>query len=683
MNIRLVGFAFCCSFLSLIANGEDLTDDAGHDHYHWLRDDTRQSLPVLAFLRRENAHTHSVLLPQQPLEAELLREWQGRIPTQSYKPWSLRGIYNYRAENSGHSYQLLRQDAKTYGVKPIIDLGQRAADSAYYRLGGWSNSPDHRYIALAEDRRGDRNYRLTVLDTQTGKVKLSGVTNAASDMVWGTDSRSLYWVENEPTTLRPFRVMCWSLDDGQQREVYREPSASWLVSVYPATSGESAFVQSNNHDSSEQRVLDLASGEIGNELRPRQQGIEYYGDIRDGSLYLKSNVSGEMALYRTALTNPQATWQRVWQPERGQYLKSWYLYPGSIVLEVAEQQLSQLVVLDDQFRVRYQRQITPTGGIAWLAGNNSQFGQSVRIRSMSMAQPPQWLELDLQDLSLTIIGGDSYDNLDPANYRSEQLVVKHQGVAVPVSLVYRPDRLTPQSPVVLYGYGAYGTPMRPYFMPQIMSLLDRGMIYAIAHVRGGGYLGPDWHQQGRGVNKPNTFADYIAVAQALKHYRNGRQRPLLAMGGSAGGTLVAAAINQQPSLFKAAVLQVPFVDVMATMSDPTLPLTLQEYGEWGDPRLPAERAVIAGYSPVDNIRSLPYPPMLVTAGLYDSQVPYWEPAKWVANVRDASTSAGPFLLSTNMEGGHRPDRRHAEQQQAREYAFLIWQATLAGIHNST
>ena len=263
-------------------------------------------------------------------------------------------------------------------------------------------------------------------------------------------------------------------------------------------------------------------------------------------------------------------------------------------------------------------------------------------------------------------------------YRSERRwVVGKDGVRVPVSLVWRKDITAPKA-LLLYGYGAYGTPMRPYYQPQVLSLLDRGFVYAIAHVRGGGLLGEAWYKEGRGQQKQHSVDDFLTVADSLAQDPAIDPDRLFAMGGSAGGLLVAAALNQAPTRFAGAVLQVPFVDLLGTMQDPELPLTRQEYGEWGNPAIPADYAAMRRLSPYDNLHAAPYPPLYVTAGLHDSQVPYWEPLKWLARLRAHSTGAGPYLLHTELEGGHLANPRTAELRAAREYAFLL---SLAGVRH--
>ncbi|MDD1829917.1 prolyl oligopeptidase family serine peptidase, partial [Photobacterium sp. ZSDE20] len=269
-----------------------------------------------------------------------------------------------------------------------------------------------------------------------------------------------------------------------------------------------------------------------------------------------------------------------------------------------------------------------------------------------------------------LLSQDHYPQYQQSAYQTEQVMVNSGEVSIPVTLAYRKDKLTQDTPVFLYGYGAYGVTMKPYFMPQIISLLDEGVIYAIAHVRGGGFYGDSWYQAGKGIKKENAILDFIAVARDLTTYNLGK-RSIYAMGSSAGGTLVAAALNQAPELFNGAVLKVPFVDVVNSMSDSSLPLTAQQYGEWGNPSVADELKAMEEYDPYLNLREQNYPPILIQVGLNDRRVPYWEGAKYYAKLNELTTGSGPYLLATNFTQGHSTDRRRSQSQQAFEYAFLL------------
>ena len=291
---------------------------------------------------------------------------------------------------------------------------------------------------------------------------------------------------------------------------------------------------------------------------------------------------------------------------------------------------------------------------------------------MSMIQPPRWEELNIRTGMRSMLSEDHYPNYQQEKYQTQQVMVKSGNVEIPITLAFKKDLLTKTSPVVLYGYGAYGFTMKPYFMPQVTSLLDRGIIYAVAHVRGGGYFGPKWHFAGKGENRLNSINDFIHAAEKMTQFANGN-RKVAAMGSSAGGTLVAAALNQDPKLFSAASLNVPFVDVISSMSDTSLPLTSQQYQEWGNPNNSNDLSIMSAYDPVLNIKQESYPPIMVRVGWQDIRVPYWEGAKYLSLVSQKSSGEGPYLLLTDFNSGHATDRRRAIQQQAMDYAFLIKQ----------
>jgi oligopeptidase B len=287
-----------------------------------------------------------------------------------------------------------------------------------------------------------------------------------------------------------------------------------------------------------------------------------------------------------------------------------------------------------------------------------------------MIQPGLWERFNTLTATRESIGQDVYPNYQADMYVTQTLNIENDGHAVPVTLAYRKELLNKQNPVVLYGYGAYGVTMKPYFMPQTISLLDRGVIYAVAHVRGGGFKGEQWYLSGKGLNKANSISDFVAAARTLQNFQQG-ERAILAMGSSAGGTLVAGALNEAPEVFAGASLKVPFVDVINSMSDETLPLTAQQYAEWGDPHQESELSVMKAYDPYYNLSKANYPPVLISVGLNDRRVPYWEGAKYQAKLQSLTTGSGPYLLSTNFSQGHSSDRRQSLSQQAFEYAFLL------------
>ncbi|MGB6188713.1 MAG: prolyl oligopeptidase family serine peptidase [Aeromonas molluscorum] len=633
------------------------------DPYGGWRDDGRSSPELLALLRQQNRWTEQQLSGQQGLTQQLLAEWQTRTRGEPMPAeWLSLAGSQWRMEADGSLWQ--RSDEQATARQR---LAPRQPSSGYYELANWSLHPDGRWLALAEDSLGSRDYRITLLDLASGKT-LTTLTHRASDLLWSLDGRTLYTLASERHTLRPWQLWAWQGD--KEQLIHQEADPAWLLSLYRTTDQRHLILQSNNHDSSEQYLLDGGSTAL---LKARQPGVEYYLDTQGERVLLKSNLEGELGLYQAASLAEvgQGAWQRRWQG-RGRTLEKWRLFANYTVLQYRKAGDDWLDVLDADGELRHSLPLTEGAGTAWIQGAHDPASQHVLIRRQGMAEAPHQRWLDLDSGQWLNDGAQA----SPTPYRSERRwVLGKDGARIPVSLVWRKDIQAPKA-LLLYGYGAYGTPMRPYYQPQVLSLNDRGVVYAIAHVRGGGLLGDAWYQDGRGQQKQRSVDDFLAVADALARDPAIDPARLFAMGGSAGGLLVAAALNQAPARFAGAVLQVPFVDLLGTMNDPGLPLTRQEYGEWGNPAKAADYAAMRRLSPYDNLHAAPYPPLYVTAGLHDSQVPYWEPLKWMARLREHSTGAGPYLLSTELEGGHLATPRTAQQKAAREYAFLL---SLAGV----
>lgn len=632
------------------------------DPYGGWRDDSRRSPELLTLLREQNRWTEQQLAGQQPLAKTLQAEWQARERGESVpEEWLTEAGSQWRMAADGSLWQ--RGDAQSH---PRQRLAPRQPAEGYYALAAWALHPGGRLLALAEDHRGDRDYRITVLSLASGET-LASLPHRASDLLWSLDGKTLYTVANERRTLRPWQLWAWQA--GKEALVHQEADPAWLLSLYRTTDNRHLILQSNNHDSAEQYLLDKGKAVL---IKARQPGLEYYLDTQGERVLLKSNRDGVMGLYQAPSLAQVATgpWQPLWSGE-GKDLEKWRLFARHTVLQYRKAGDDWLDVLDAGGKLTHSLALIDGAGTAWIQGAHDPASQQILIRRQGMAEPPHQRWLDL--------ASGSWRQEQPASsspYRSERRwVVGKDGARVPVSLVWRKDIQAPKA-LLLYGYGAYGTPMRPYYQPRVLSLLDRGFVYAIAHVRGGGLLGEAWYKEGRGQRKQQSVDDFLAVAESLARDPAIDPARLFAMGGSAGGLLVAAALNQAPTRFAGAVLQVPFVDLLGTMADPELPLTRQEYAEWGNPAIPADHAAMARLSPYDNLHSAPYPPLYVTAGLHDSQVPYWEPLKWLARLRAHSTGTGPYLLHTELEGGHLANPRTAELNAAREYAFLL---SLAGV----
>ncbi|PKF79766.1 S9 family peptidase [Vibrio sp. vnigr-6D03] len=638
------------------------------DEFQWLRDDSRSDASVKQFLVEQNTKTDKTLSNIKPLKDLLLDKWQRDDVEKAPQPWLVIKGEQYKLSVQDGRQVLLRKNRSNAMAEVVLDISARQEKHAYYRLANWTLSHDLSAIALAEDVSGTGQHQISVIELETGSE--TWVTSGSeSTVLWSRDDRSLYAVGQENTTQRPYQLVRFDLNSKSKITVFNEADPAWLVSVYPASDDNWAIVQSNNESSVEQLLLNLNTGALSKTIFPRKDGLEYFADIANKQLFVNSNHQGEFAIWQKPLKADISELSLAFQPTENESIDNFYLFESALVVSTVAHQNRKLTAVRDGKTV-WQNSLNENGAVTWVKRNGDYGSNRIRLRSMSLIQPPKWSELDVNTGQVSALSQDVYPSHDTENYVSKQVWVKQDGVRVPVTLAYRKDKLTKQSPVILYGYGAYGVAMRPYFMPQIVSLLNQGAIYAIAHVRGGGFLGNDWHVSGRGINKQNGIDDFHVASQFMKTFQHG-QRPILAIGGSAGGTLVAAAINQKPELYQGAVLQVPFLDVVNSMSDSSIPLSDQQHLEWGNPSDAKQREVMLNFDPYQNLKKQSYPPVLVRVGYQDRRVPFWEGAKYVARLNMLSTADHSYLLRTDFVSGHRPDRRHALNFQAEEYAFLL------------
>ncbi len=635
------------------------------DDFNWLRDDARKDERVLTYLTQQNRKTEQYQKSYQALTQDLLAQWETMVADKGEQPWSIVNGREWTLTRRDGRYVLLSRASQHAPENAVFDFAERQSAHQYYQLGQWHVSGDK--LLFTEDIDGSEQYRAVVVDLLSGQSS-ELATHVDSGALLSQNGKMAYLVAKDKRTQRPHQILRISTESLSKTVIWNEYKSDWLLSFYRAADSRYAVLQSNNESTTEQKLVDLDTGTVTDSLRVPEVGVEYYADVAKGHVYLNSNLEGKFALYQAELTPLSATWQRFTNPSEP--LEQFYLYDAGVVALSKPNNVSTLTVYSYQGQEKVILPLEHDGNVAWLSTLGDFESNKIRIRSMSMTTPPQWEEFDVKTLTKSLYSQDAYQDFDSQHYVSKRIFIKHDGVSVPVSLAYRKDKLHAQSPVMIYGYGAYGFTMKPYFMPQVISLLDQGVIYAIAHVRGGGYFGDEWHEQGCGVRKANSIGDFVAAAKTLKTFERGN-REVFAIGSSAGGTLVAGAVNRDPKLFSGVVLKVPFVDVVASMSDTSLPLTTQQYGEWGNPTKPEQLALMKAYDPILNIHKDAYPPMLVQVGLIDQRVPYWEGAKYLAKVSELSEHTGPYLLQTDFNSGHQMDPRQAQEQQAKEYAFLL------------
>lgn len=654
------------------------------DPYYWLRDDDRQDPEVLAYLQAENAYTEAVLAPTRPLQQTLYQEMRGRLkPDDCSLPYFERGYWyvtRYQAEGEHPVYER-HAGALSAPAECLLDADARGRHADYYDVGDWEVSPDNRWLLVSEDWLSRRQYRISVRELPLGEWQDEGVEHTSGELVWTADSQAFFYVKLEEETLLPYQVWLHRLGTPveQDRLIYEEEDDSFYLSIEPTRSAHYLCINLSSTLTSEVWLVPLAEPErLPCCFRPRESGHEYQVDHLDADFYIRSNQDGRnFGLYHAAA--PGAAWHTLQAPEDQVLLQGYELFQTAILVEERIDGLTRLRQLDRDARPIRTLSFADPAYVTWLAFNPDPATQEVRYGYSSLTTPHSTYALDLQTgeqrlLRQQVVLGDFKSEA----YHSERIwIPARDGVSVPVSLVYRRDRrVVGGNPLLIYGYGAYGLSEDPDFSSNRLSLLDRGVVFAIAHIRGGEELGRDWYEQGRREHKLNSFHDFIDVTSGLVKLGYGDPQKVFAMGGSAGGLLMGAVINMAPELYCGVVASVPFVDVLTSMLDDSIPLTTGEYDEWGNPNEPDDYALIRAYSPYDQVRAQAYPHLLVVSGLHDSQVQYWEPAKWVAKLRSLKTDPHWLLLSMDMSAGHggKAGRYAWLEDLAREYAFVLWLA---------
>ncbi|GAB2881743.1 oligopeptidase B [Uliginosibacterium flavum] len=661
------------------------------DPYHWLR--KVKSAEVLDYLKAENAYAEAVLAPLQPLQETLYTELLGRIQEADlsvpvkFGPWMYYSRTVQGAQYAVHARKRITDAGwETSPEEVLLDENLEAEGKAFYEVGDYEVSPSGRYLAWTEDTRGQRTYRLRVRDLIRGKnLKFShkGVVSLA----WAEDGGSLledprptlFFVTEDVQTKRASLFWRQDLGEAQPTRLFEERDERFNLYVAKTRSLGLLVLNSTSHTTSETRILpaDQPNGRWRIVVK-RRAGVEYEIDHHSDTLFIRTNDLGpNFRLIKTPLADWQATnWQEVLPLREDVVLEGIELYRDTLVCSERKNGLSQLSITDLASQQTHQIAFADPAYVVDIEDLPEWDSPILRYSYESMTTPPSIYDYDPLTRQTTLLKRQPVlGDFDPAHYIAERIeATAADGTLIPISLVYRKGLPRDGSaPLWLDGYGAYGITNDPWFSSTRLSLLDRGWVFAVAHVRGGGDLGQAWHETGKLQHKKNSFSDYIACAQTLIQQAYTRRGRILANGGSAGGLLIGAVLNMAPELFGAAILEVPFVDVVTTMLDASLPLTVGEYEEWGNPANKADYRRMLAYSPYDNLAARAYPPMLVEAGLHDNQVMIWEPAKYVAKLRTLKTDTNPLLFLTTLEAGHggASGRYDSLRERARQLAFAL------------
>ncbi len=661
--------------------------DVRVDNYYWLNQ--REDQEVIDYLNAENDYTKSVLADTEDYQEALFEEIKGRIKqTDMSVPFKYKGYYYITRYEEGKEYPIhsRKKGSLDADEEIMLDVNELAKDYSYYAVGGRSTSLDNKILCFGEDTLSRRIYTLKFKNLETGEMLPDEIPNTTGGATWAADNKTIFYSQKDET-LRSYKIFRHTLgtDASEDVEVFHEDDETFGCYVYRTKSDKYIVIGSYSTLSSESRYLsaDNPNGKF-TIFQPRERDLEY--DIyHDGSQwFVKTNLDAKnFRLMSTpeGKTN-KANWKEVIAHRDDVLLEGLDLFKDYKVLSERIAGIRTIRVMPHDGEEHY----IDFGEDAYLAytSTNPDFDTDIlRIGYTSMTTPSSTFDYNMETKDKELLKQQEVvGDFQSSDYKSERIMVKaRDGVEVPVSIVYHKDtKLDGSAPCLLYGYGSYGNSMDPYFSSVRLSLLNRGFVYAVAHIRGGQEMGRHWYEDGKLLKKKNTFTDFIDCGKAMISKNYAADDKLFAMGGSAGGLLMGAVMNMEPELWAGIVAAVPFVDVVTTMLDESIPLTTGEYDEWGNPNDKEYYEYIKSYSPYDQVEAKNYPPTLVTTGLHDSQVQYWEPAKWVAKLREMKTDDNPLLLHTNMDAGHggASGRFERYKEVALEYAFLL---DLAGVHD--
>ncbi|MGD8326133.1 MAG: S9 family peptidase [Sphingomonadales bacterium] len=654
------------------------------DPYHWLRDPNYPDVKdqeILDYLEAENAYFEEILAPVSGLKDKIFEELKGRLKQDDESvPVKDGDWYYWWKFRPGEQYRCWWRKSVDGGEDILLlDETKRTEGHEFYQLGAIALSPDGKYLAISEDRQGDERFEIRVrpIDGDDWQLVAEG---ASANIIWDGESQGLFWVELSENH-RPYLVYHSPIkDSASKQEIYRESDTSFFVGINRTQSREYLVIGAGDHVTSEARLLPIKTPNAKLRLiSERKSGHEYDVDHGHGQLFIRTN--DEHRNFRIVAANPEnpepENWSEVIAPSDNLYIRGHTAFADFLAVEERIDGLDQIRVQSydsaDFHHVAFDEE-----SYAVSMGANPEYRvDTIRLSYQSMVTPASVMDYALKDRKINIRKvQDIPSGYDKSAYVTERVLADaRDGSKIPVSIVYRKD--TPKdgsAPLHLYGYGAYGLGMNPGFSTSRLSLLDRGFIFAIAHIRGGDEMGYGWYQDGKLFKRWNTFTDFIDVARHLIAENYATKGQISISGGSAGGTLMGVAANLAPDLWRAVVAHVPFVDVLNTMLDDSLPLTPIEWPEWGNPiEDAASFAFIKSYSPYDNVVAQDYPALMVTAGLHDPRVTYWEPAKWVARLREIKTDDHPLVLKTNMGAGHggKTGRFKALEETAEEYSFIL------------
>ena len=665
-------------------------NDIRVDNYYWLND--RENPEVIDYLNAENAYTKAMMKHTEAFQNQLFEEMKGRIKEDDTTvPYKLNGYWYITRYETGKDYPIYIRKRETLDANEeiLFDCNEMAKEHSYFNLGGISISPDNKLAAFSTDTVSRRQYTIQIKNLETGEISEDKILNTTGRATWANDNKTLFYAMKDEVTLRSHKIFKHKLHTNTNEDslVFHEEDETFNTFIYKTKSKKYLVIGSSSTLSSEYRILNADTPDGNFKIfQERTKDLEYSIAHYNDSFYVISNANNSTN-FKVSKVNEETTELKNWKdiiPHRKEVLiEDIEIFKEYLVVNERENGLNKLRIISWNGKEDYYLPFNSETYTTYI-GNSPDFdSDDLRYGYNSLTSPTSVIDYNFLTKESKIkkeqevLGGQ----FKKENYESKRIwATARDGVKVPISLVYKKGiKLDGTNPLLQYAYGSYGSTIDPSFSTIRLSLLDRGFIYAISHIRGGEYLGRDWYENGKLLTKNNTFTDFIDCSKYLIEQNYTSNKHLYAYGGSAGGLLMGAIINMNPELYNGILAAVPFVDVVTTMLDDTIPLTTGEYDEWGNPNDIEYYDYMKSYSPYDNVEAKNYPNMLVTTGLHDSQVQYWEPAKWVAKLRELKTDTNKLLLHTDMDSGHggASGRFESLKEVALEYVFLL---DLEGIH---
>ncbi|MCF6292020.1 MAG: S9 family peptidase [Robiginitomaculum sp.] len=680
--------------MSHYRHGQDFADD-----YHWLRDENWQEVvrnpktldkEIREHLQEENKYAKQMLAGTKTLVQQLITEMKGRMTDELQHVPAKDGNWFYNSKylpGSEHPqfvrYPILGDKKPDLSNEQVLlDCSSRAKASDFYQLGAFAHSPDHNKVAWSEDVKGSEFFEIFTCDLATSKISKTGICTASDDLVWLADSSGFLWIwRDENSRPKQVRLHVLGTDTSTDQALYTEADDGFFLGLDQTSDHKYALINCNDHQTSEIWTIDLTSAKAKPHcLWPRQTAIEADAEHLDGVFTLLTNANNakDFQIIRVCATDPSHDKQEILVPHKpGILILGQQQFSKFHVRVERENALPRIIIRHEEDGTEQQIKFNDAAYALGLEGGFEFDTKTLRFAISNPSRPQEVYDYNMRSHSRKLLQQQQIPSgHNPDNYEVKRIYAPaNDGQMIPVTLLSRRDNQPDTSrPLLLYGYGAYGYSIPASFNSNRLSLVDRGFVFAIAHIRGGKEKGFDWYEKGRREHKENSFTDFINVAEHLINQGITEQGKIIAQGGSAGGLLMGAVANLRPDLFAGFIAQVPFVDVLNTMSDETLPLTPPEWPEWGNPITNLNDCqLIANYCPITNVNNLAYPPIFATAGLCDTRVTWWEPAKWIATLRDKAPKEGPYLLKTEMSAGHggASGRYAGLQEVAEAQAFAL------------